>query len=185
MTSIESIEKALVTTSVRAEQFYQNMEIFVSEGEVIAGRTNRIIKTAIIVIAIAIIYMLYLIWDLSGDIILLSNNMIDMYQQFGKMTTHVTSMTKSVTKMGDHTDTIPEIAQDMKDMNRRVAGMQHSVTAMDQSVTQMDRDMYLVTTNVQEMTARFGTMTGSVQGMGWNVNQMRQPTDMLPPFFGR
>lgn len=179
---MSSVENTLNIALTAIHNFDQEMEIFFIEGEKIAKRTNQIINTVLIIIMLAILYMFYITWQLSSEIIHLSTHMIQMYDQFGVMTQHVNAITDSVKDMNKHTTNIFYIAKDMQNMSHNVSGMQHSVADMDNSVASMNLNMYKVTMNVQEMAIRFNAMTGSVQGMGWNVNQMQQPTNMLPLF---
>lgn len=163
----------------------KDMESLSLRGARIASSTTWIIRGVVVMIVVSVFYMLYLTLQLREGMVSLAEDMVQMYSQFGTMTQHVNGITASVIEMGGHTSNIPPIAEDMKTMSHNVGGMRTSVENMDNAVAKMDTDMYQVTTNVHEMSVRFGQMTGSVQGMGWNVNQMRQPTDILPPFMGR
>jgi len=180
-----SLRTALKAMHREAVDFERAMEDISHRGERIASRTSWIIRGVVMLALVAGLSIFYLTYLLVDDMKLLAGDMVNMYRQFGAMTDHVTQMDKSVVEMGGHVGGIPLIAKDMESMSRSVGSMQRSVAQMDDAVAQMDANMVVVTNGVHDMAGRFGVLTHNVEGMSWNVNQMRQPTDMLPPFMGR
>jgi methyl-accepting chemotaxis protein len=179
------MQQAIALIHRESVEFEQRMQTIHERSAKITGRTNLIIRGVMALIAAAMIYVLYLTFLLTGDMMALAGDMVKMYKQFGEMTAHVNQINTAVGKMGGHVEGIPVIAQDMRTLSLSVDSMRSSVGQMDGAVGQMDANMVAVTNGVHDMAARFGTLTRNVEGMSWNVNQMRKPTDLLPPFMGR
>ncbi len=156
-------------------------------GLTISRRTNRIIRGVLILLAVVALLVLYLINDLTQNMITMTHNMVSMYEHFGDVSRDMDTITGSVTQMNANVRSLPFMKERMVIMSRDMAIMNGNVKSMDQDVAAMDQNVAVITAGVGEMAGRFDLLTRSTQGMGYNVNQMSQPVRSLDPFgfFGR
>lgn len=148
----------------------------------ISRRTTRLIKTVLTILGISSMIILFLVVDLTDNMSKMIESMNTMYTHFGFMSKDMREITASVKNMGQNIDGIPVIAEAMKQMNFDVQGMNASVTGMDKNVQSMERNLVKIDGGVWEMSGRFISVTGAVDHMNYNVNQMSRPTDALSPF---
>jgi uncharacterized protein YoxC len=153
----------------------------------IAARTNRIIHGVLWLLVVVAVVVLYLIRDLSMDMVMMTQNMESMYGHFAGVSRDMRTITGSVTSMNGHVRSLPNMKQRMVLMSQDMASMNQSVQGMHRDVSAMDQNVTVINGGVNEMANRFDQLTRATQGMGYNVNQMSQPVRSFNPlgFFGR
>ncbi len=147
----------------------------------IGKRTTRLIRVVLTVLAGCGAVILFLVADLTGNMSTMIESMNTMYNHFGFMSKNMHTITDSVTHMGQNIQGIPKIADSMKQMNGDVKGMNTSVAGMTHNIQSMEHNIGLIDGGVWEMSRRFNSVTGAVNHMNYNVNQMARPTDMMGP----
>lgn len=156
-------------------------------GSRIAARTNRLIHGVLLLLLLVAGIVLYLIQDLSMDMLMMTRNMESMYTHFSEVSQDMRTITDSVTSMNGHVRSLPNMKERMVLMGQDMASMNQSVGSMHRDVAAMDQNVAFINGGVGEMAARFNLLTRATQGLGYNVNQMSQPARSFNPFgiFGR
>ena len=151
-------------------------------GVTIAARTTRIIRNVLIMLGILALINLYLIQDLAQGMLSMTRNMDSMYGNFALVSRDMQTITQAVVGMNERVRSLPVMKEDMVLMSQDMASMNRDVQLMDQSLAGMDQDVAAITNGVTDMAWRFDQLTQTIQGMGYNVNQMSQPVRTLDPF---
>lgn len=165
----------------QAAHFERDMESFVTAGDQIARRTTQIIRYSMLLLCIAGVFIVWLLWQMTGQLESVVVMMNEMYTNFGEMSKDMQRMTSAVVAMDQHMAGMPGLGGDMQAMNTHVASMASDVGSMNQDLQQLDAHMTQIDTNVQDMANRFTHLNATVHGMRDNVNDMTQP---LRPFPG-
>jgi hypothetical protein len=74
------------------------------------------VLAAAIIAAIAFLYMVKLMYDISGNVGRMAGEMASMSADMGQMRLDMSSLARDVSAMGGHTATLPAIAEDMQRM---------------------------------------------------------------------
>ncbi len=151
-------------------------------GTRIAGRTARIIRGVLLLLAILAVINLYLIQDLARAMLDMTGTMDRMQQHFAAVDRDMGTITQSVLGMNELVRSLPPMKDYLVLMNQDMANMNHDVLFMDQNLATMDQHVATITNGVGEMAGRFELLNQTTQGMGYNVNQMSQPVRTLDPF---
>lgn len=151
-------------------------------GTRIAGRTARIIRGVLLLLAILAVINLYLIQDLARAMLDMTGTMDRMQQHFAAVDRDMGTITQSVLGMNELVRSLPPMKDYLVLMNQDMANMNHDVLFMDQNLATMDQHVATITNGIGEMAGRFELLNQTTQGMGYNVNQMSQPVRTLDPF---
>lgn len=151
-------------------------------GTRIAGRTARIIRGVLLLLAILAVINLYLIQDLARAMLDMTGTMDRMQQHFAAVDRDMGTITQSVLGINELVRSLPPMKDDLVLMNQDMTRMRHDVNFMDQSLGTMDQHVATITNGVGEMAGRFELLNQTTLGMGYNVNQMTQPVRTLDPF---
>ena len=151
-------------------------------GTRIAGRTARIIRGVLLLLAILAVINLYLIQDLARAMLDMTGTMDRMQQHFAAVDRDMGTITQSVLGMNEQVRSLPPMKDYLVLMNQDMANMNQDVHLMDQNLATMDQHVATITNGVGEMAGRFELLNQTTQGMGYNVNQMSQPVRTLDPF---
>ncbi|MGB7551830.1 MAG: hypothetical protein WBM15_09750 [Chromatiaceae bacterium] len=151
-------------------------------GTRIAGRTARIIRGVLLLLAILAVINLYLIQDLARAMLDMTGTMDRMQQHFAAVDRDMGTITQSVLGMNELVRSLPPMKDYLVLMNQDMANMNQDVLFMDQNLATMDQHVATITNGVGEMAGRFELLNQTTQGMGYNVNQMSQPVRTLDPF---
>lgn len=151
-------------------------------GTRIAGRTARIIRGVLLLLAILAVINLYLIQDLARAMLDMTGTMDRMQQHFAAVDRDMGTITQSVLGINELVRSLPPMKDYLVLMNQDMANMNHDVLFMDQNLATMDQHVATITNGVGEMAGRFELLNQTTQGMGYNVNQMSQPVRTLDPF---
>ena len=151
-------------------------------GTRIAGRTARIIRGVLLLLAILAVINLYLIQDLARAMLDMTGTMDRMQQHFAAVDRDMGTITQSVLGMNELVRSLPPMKDYLVLMNQDMANMNRDVLFMDQNLATMDQHVATITNGVGEMAGRFELLNQTTRGMGYNVNQMSQPVRTLDPF---
>lgn len=151
-------------------------------GTRIAGRTARIIRGVLLLLAILAVINLYLIQDLARAMLDMTGTMDRMQQHFAAVDRDMGTITQSVLGINELVRSLPPMKDYLVLMNQDMANMNQDVLFMDQNLATMDQHVATITNGVGEMAGRFELLNQTTQGMGYNVNQMSQPVRTLDPF---
>ncbi|MBT5228810.1 MAG: hypothetical protein HOM11_00905 [Methylococcales bacterium] len=126
------------------------------------------------------IYLVIQAYYLTTDVKLLGDNMVQMYENFGKMADDMNEMTGSVVHMSKNVQTIPVMSTEMGKMVAHVGIMRDDVVSMAADVKTMDSHLGFIDVAVSDMAKRFIHLNQSVQFMSRNVGKMAQPVRKMP-----
>ncbi len=161
-------------------QFRAEMEHFDRLGTRIARRTGLIMKSVFAILVLSSFYLLYMIFQMSSNMSIMTGHLESMYGRFGSMSGDMREITRLVDSMGNNISGIPQIAASMTEMDRHVAAMSGSVEGMNGSILAIDRDMAWINLNLQEMTGVMSGISHTVNSMSYDVNEMAAPMNSGP-----
>ena len=161
-------------------EFRSEMEHFDGLGTKIASRTRFIMKSVFATLVISSIYLLYMIFQMSSNMTIMTTHLESMYGRFGSMSGDMREITRMVDLMGNSISGISTIADSMTEMDRHVSAMSGSVDGMNSSMTAIDNDMAWINSNMHEMTGRMAGMSRAVNSMSYDVNEMAAPMNSGP-----
>ncbi|MBF0185657.1 MAG: hypothetical protein HQM06_14900 [Magnetococcales bacterium] len=175
------LEQTIQMVSAALGEFRSDMQRIDVSAEKIGQRTNRIIRGAIAILAVAFAYVFFQVVQLTATMVDMIGSLNTMYTRFGGMSEDMNAITKAVVSMGNHVQGMPSIADNMKNMNHSVQGMQKSVFGMKNDMGRMDQQIGMIYADTAQMAGRFANLTQSVSHLNYNVWQMSRPTEMLGP----
>ena len=161
-------------------QFHDEMSNYDVIGTRIAARTNFILRSVFTILFISSIYLVYMIFQMSSNMSIMTGNLESMYGRFGSMSQDMREITRMVDSMGNSISGIPAIAVSMVEMNEYVGAMNGSVQGMNTSMIAIDNDMAWIDLNMRDMTGRMSNMNRAVNSMSYDVNEMSQPMNSGP-----
>jgi len=161
-------------------EFRNQMEYYDEVGTRIASRTSFIMKAVFAILIISSIYLLYMIFQMSSNMTIMTSRLESMYGRFGTMAGDMREIAILVESMGNSISGISTIADSMKKMDQHVSAMRGSVVGMNTSMTAIDNDMALINRNMNEMTGRMAGMSRAVNSMSYDVNEMAEPMNSGP-----
>ncbi|MBF0399346.1 MAG: hypothetical protein HQL90_01110 [Magnetococcales bacterium] len=182
MNQDEEIQTTVDTVIQTLEKFESEMRLIDVMATKISKRTSRLISVVLTILATSGVIILYLVANLTGNMSTMIESMNTMYNHFGLMSKNMHTITTSVSSMGQNIQGIPAIAGSMQQMNGDVKGMSSSVAGMTRNIKSMEQNIGLIDKGTWEMSGRFVSVTGAVNHMNYDVNQMARPTDMVSPF---
>jgi len=160
--------------------FRDEMTHYNAIGTAIAARTIYIIRAVFATLFASSIYILFMIFQMSSSMGIMTGHLESMYDRFGSMSQDMRGITRLVDSMGNSISGMPAIADAMTKMDVNVSAMNGSVNGMNSSMTAMDHDMAWIESNMREMSGRMSNMNGAVNSMRHDVNQMSQPMNSGP-----
>jgi len=161
-------------------EFRNEMEYYNVVGTRIASRTTSIMKTVFAVLIVSSIYLLYMIFQMSSNMTIMTSRLESMYGRFGTMAGDMREIASLVDSMGNSISGIPAIATSMTEMDQYVSVMTGSVDGMNTSMTAIDNYMTWINGNMNEMTGRMAGMSHAVNSMSYDVNEMAEPMNSGP-----
>lgn len=161
-------------------EFRSEMEYYDEIGLRIANKTRFIMRVVFFTLIISLIFLVYMIYQMSNNMTVMTSHLEDMYSNFGIMSQEMHAITHTVDSMGRNVTGMPVIAQSMASMRKDVRAMNHSLNLMNQSVHGMDSDVFKINSSMQKMNWSLYNMNQSVYRMGYDVNEMSQPADSAP-----
>ena len=176
----ETPENAFELLFETMDEFRSEMEHYDNLGGSIAAKTRFIMRVVFATLAVSSIYLVIMIYQMAGNMSVMTTHLEDMYGRFGNMSEDMRQITHSVDTMGKSISGITEIAQSMTKINSDVTAMSSSVSGMNESVTAIDNDMVRINVNMHEMTGRLSNMSRSVNSMSYDVNEMAAPMNSGP-----
>lgn len=169
--------KAIADTML---EFRSQMDYYNGMGTRIARRTSFIIKTVFAILTISSIYLLYMIYQMSSNMAIMTTHLESMYGRFGTMAGDMREIASLVDSMGNSISGIPTIADSMTEMDQHVSAMRGSVDGMNTSMTAIDNYMIWINGDMNEMTGRMAGMSHAVNSMSYDVNDMAKPMNSGP-----
>jgi hypothetical protein len=160
--------------------FRDEMQNYDAIGTRIAARTNFILRTVFATLFVSSIYLVYMIFEMSSSMSIMTGHLESMYGRFGSMSQDMREITHMVDSMGNSISGIPVIAGAMTEMDGHVSAMSGSVHGMNTIMTAIDKDMVWIDLNMREMTGRLSNMNRAVNWMSHDVNEMAQPINSGP-----
>lgn len=161
-------------------EFRNEMEYHDDVGVRVAGRTRFIIKTVFSILLVSSAYLLYMIFQMSSNMTIMTNHLESMYGRFGTMSEDMREIAGLVDSMGNSISGISMIAGSMTEMDQYVSEMRGSVDGMNTSMTDIDNYMAWINGNMGEMTGRMAGMSSAVNSMSYDVNEMAKPMNSGP-----
>ena len=161
-------------------EFRDEMKSYDVIGTRIAARTNFILRSVFAILFISSIYLVYMIFQMSSNMGIMTGHLESMYGRFGSMSQDMREITQMVDLMGNSISGIPLIAGSMVEMNEYVGAMNGSVQGMNTSMIAIDNDMAWIDLNMREMNSRMSNMNRAVNSMSYDVNEMSQPMNSGP-----
>lgn len=168
-------KKTLMILSEEMGQFCAEMETIDKVATRIASKTNRIIRIVMLTLAVASIFLSYLVYSMTSYLAVMLGNLDDMYAEFGIMSDNMQVITRSVDNIGGNVSGMPVIAENMSFMSADLKGMVGSVTDIKLEMSGMENNTGKLGTNTGEMAYRFDNLNRAVNHIGYNVNQMGKP----------
>lgn len=162
-------------------KFESEMRNRTEMGRAIAQRTMLITKSVVALLILVAGVVFFLIWDLTGDMKDIIDNMVDMYERFERMSADMNEMTVSVVSMGENVEEMPTMLLSMQGMNRNVGTMTADMGTMSGDMVTMEGKMVLMGNGVHEMANRFTHLNQTVHAMRHDVNQMSGPVKSMFP----
>lgn len=160
--------------------FRDEMQHYDVIGTKIAARTNLILRIVFTTLLFSSIYLVYMIFQMSSSMSVMTGHLESMYGRFGSMSQDMREITRMVDSMGNNISGIPVIAGSMTEMNEHVGAMSTSVQGMNTSMVAIDKDMAWIDMNMREMAGRMSNVNRAVNSMGYDVNEMAQPMNSGP-----
>lgn len=160
--------------------FRNEMEYYDGVGTRIAGRTRFIVRTVFAILFLSSIYLLYMIFQMSSNMTIMTTHLESMYGRFGTMAGDMHEIVSLVGSMGNSISGIDTIAGSMTEMDQYVGAMRDSVDRMNTSMTAIDHDMAWINRNMNDMTGRMAGMSRAVNSMSSDVNEMAGPMNSGP-----
>jgi len=161
-------------------EFRNKMDYYNEVGTRIARRTSFVIKTVFSILIISSIYLLYMIFQMSSNMTIMTTHLESMYDRFGTMAGDMREIASLVESMGNSISGMPTIAASMTEMNQYVSAMRGSVDGMNTSMIDIDNYMIWINGNMNEMTGRMAGMSHAVNSMSYDVNEMAAPMNSGP-----
>ena len=143
-------------------------------------KTNKFIKVIAFIFFGFSVYLMTHAYSLTKNVEHLANDMVLMYEHFGKMADDMNEMTRSVVHMGKNIRTIPMMTAEMGLMVGNVNSMRGDVQAMTSDVITMDTNLETIAQGVHSMSGRFIHLNQSVEYMRHNVGKMSSPLKKMP-----
>jgi len=160
--------------------FRNEMEYYDEIGTRIASRTRFIMKTVFAILIVSSIYLLYMIFQMSSNMTIMTSHLESMYGRFGTMAGDMHEISGLVDSMGNSISGIDTIADSMTEMDQHVSAMGGSVDRMNASMSAIDGDMAWINRNMNDMTGRMAGMSRAVNSMSYDVNEMSGPMNSGP-----
>ena len=161
-------------------EFRNEMDYYNDMGTRIARRTSFVIKTVFAILIISSFYLLYMIFQMSSNMTIMTTHLESMYGRFGTMAGDMHEIASLVDSMGSSISGISTIADSMTEMDQYVSAMRGSVDGMNTSMTAIDNYMIWINGNMNEMTGRMAGMSHAVNSMSYDVNDMAKPMNSGP-----
>jgi hypothetical protein len=169
--------KALANTML---EFRNEMDYYNDMGTRIARRTGFVIKTVFAILIISSVYLLYMIFQMSSNMTIMTTHLESMYGRFGIMAGDMREIASLVDSMGNSISGISTIAVSMTEMDHYVSAMTGSVDGMNTSMIAINNYMTWINGNMNEMTGRMAGMSHAVNSMSYDVNEMAEPVNSGP-----
>jgi len=169
--------KAIADTML---EFRTEMDYYNGVGTGIARRTSSIIKTVFAILGLSSIYLLFMIYQMSSNMTIMTTHLESMYGRFGTMAGDMREIASLVDSMGNNISGMSMIADSMTEMDQYVSAMRGSVDGMNTSMTAIDNYMTWINGNMNEMTGRMAGMSHAVNSMSYDVNDMAKPMNSGP-----
>jgi hypothetical protein len=169
--------KAIANTML---EFRNKMDFYNDMGTGIARRTSFVIKTVFAILIISSIYLLYMIFQMSSNMTIMTTHLESMYGRFGTMAGDMREIASLVDSMGNSISGISTIAVSMTEMDHYVSAMRGSVDGMNTSMIAINNYMIWINGNMNEMIDRMAGMSHAVNSMSYDVNDMAKPMNSGP-----
>lgn len=140
-------------------------------------RFNVSLKAVLIALSFLALLNIHYLHVLTQEFRVMLNDMVAMYEHFGRVAERMNDMTVSVTSMEQDVKMMPVITLQMEAMNTDIGSMRDNMTGMSTDVLSMEQRIGTINNDVLEMSQRFRNVNVNVGNMGYNVNQM---SDVVP-----
>jgi methyl-accepting chemotaxis protein len=167
-----SLQEVISALDSDMQKLESQLEIITSRSQKIYDRTTIIMRTVFYSIGVLTLINFYFIFDFGTNIMVMMQNMQDMYELFGQVTAQVNSITTDVVSMSGNVELIPQISDKMSSMNNTVTQMTGNIHSMQGNVAGMNQDVSSINHNMTDMSGRFDNVNHSMDAMVNNVNQM-------------
>jgi hypothetical protein len=161
-------------------EFRSQMDYYNGVGTRIARRTSSVIKTVFAILIISSVYLLYMIFQMSSNMTIMTTHLESMYDRFGIMAGDMREIASLVDSMGNSISGISTIAVSMTEMDHYVSAMRGSVDGMNTSMIAINNYMIWINGNMNEMIDRMAGMSHAVNSMSYDVNDMAKPMNSGP-----
>jgi hypothetical protein len=161
-------------------EFHNEMKYYDGVGTRIASRTRVIMKTVFAILVVSSIYLLYMIFQMSSNMTIMTTHLESMYGRFGTMAGDMREIARLVDSMGKSISGISTIADSMTEMDQYVSAMRGSMDGMNTSMTAIDNDMTWINRSMNEMTGRMAGMNRAVNSMSHDTNEIAKPMNSGP-----
>lgn len=161
-------------------EFRKEMEYFDAIGTGIAAKTRFIMRLVFTTLTISSIYLVFMIFQMAGNMSAMTTHLEDMYSNFGTMSEDMSEIARTVDTMGKSISGIPMIAESTTQLDGDVSNIKGSLYEINQSIAAIDNDMVRINSNMQEMNGRLYNMSRSVNSMSYEVKEMSLPMNSGP-----
>jgi len=175
----ESVD-AFNVLAVSMNKFREEMEYFDGIGTRIASKTRFIMRLVFITLTISSIYLVFMIFQMAGNMSAMTTHLEDMYKNFGTMSQDMNAIALTVDNMGRNISGMSVIARSTAQMDMDVNNIKNSLYGINQSITGIDNDMVRINSDMQEMNGRLYNMSRSVNSMSRDVNELALPMNSGP-----
>jgi methyl-accepting chemotaxis protein len=160
--------------------FREEMERYDEIGVRIAAKTRIILRVVFITLILSSVYLVYMIYQMSNNMSMMTAYLQDMYANFGTMSQDMNAIASTVATMGSNISGMPSIADSIAQIDLDVNNMKDSIGGMNDSVTSLDTSVVTINADMLEMNARMQNISHSVNGMTYDVREMSLPMNTGP-----
>jgi len=146
----------------------------------IALKTKKIVKFMGLLVAVAIIVVIFQIFSMRSELMVMVLNLEEMYKQFQFMSVNLDTMTNQVQSIRERVADLPLIVTDMSSINADVALMQRAIGGMTKDVTAMTLNTTVLRDATGEMAFHFHQVQQTVGHLNYNVEEMMRPLSIFP-----
>lgn len=146
----------------------------------ISAKTKKIVRGAGLALVATAVVVIVQILAMRSELMVMIENLDDMYRQFQVMGGNLDTMTNQVGSIGARVSELPSIAGDMSAINHEMGGIRRAVGAMTNNVSAMTTDTTVLRDITGEMAQHFREVEQTVGYLNYNVGQMMRPMSMIP-----
>jgi len=137
-------------------------------------QSNFVMRAIFILLSCFMLMNIHFMHVLTQEFRVVVNNMVEMYEHFGRVSSRMGDMTTYVSHMADDVKMMPVITLQMQAMNKNITSMSHNTQSMVSTMQGMDQQIDTLNHDVFSMANHFRSLKANVGSMGSDINGMSQ-----------